>query len=410
MRKVMTVITALLLLTLCACSSFIPSEYTVISEHREENNAQPQADALSAGSYAELKRAIRSLVENRQTEGTIRVSGYTDGVIEDDAAKAAYEVAREDPLGAYAVDYMTHDCVQIVSYYEVHVAITYRETAVNDQAIAYANTPQDVTSLIRNAMDEYVQRVTWYSLTGTECDYNAIAEEYYAANTDRLMAKPEIRVSEYPENRAPQIVELTLSYPASGQQLKEMEQAVTDSLHAASVYVRYCESEQEKTELLYTYLSERFAYREQQTGTPIYSALCEGAATSESMAASWQMLCREAGLDCRVVTGIHRGESYRWNIVCVDGAYYHVDILQNLLDNGPLRFYYDEDLTDYYWDLEDYPSCMAPEEEEEETPQEDPDGEDPEQPDETPQQTDPTLPPEPVDPMPGDLEKNPSNT
>lgn len=408
MRKVLIIAAALLLMTLCACSSFIPSEYTVVSEHREENAAQPQADALSAGSYVELKRAIRSLVQNRQTEGVIRVSGYTDGVIEEDTAQAAYEVAREDPLGAYAVDYMTHDCVQIVSYYEVHLTITYRETAADDRQIGYANTLQDVTALIRSAMDEYAPRVTWYAATSEQFDYSAIAKDYYADNTDRLMAEPEIRVSYYPENGTLRIVELTLSYPASAQQLREMEQAVADSLHAASVYVRYCESEQEKAELLYTYLFERFTYRQRQTGTPIYSALCEGAATSDSMAASWQLLCREAGLDCWTVAGIHGGEGYRWNIVCLDGAYYHVDILQNLLDNETLRFYYDEDLTDYYWDPEDYPSCRSPEEDEQTAP-EDADG-DPSQSDETPTQTDPDQQPDSGDPASEETEKIPANT
>ena len=411
MRKGMAVLLALLCAMLCACSSFVPSDYTVISEHREGGAYQPQVDALSAQSYAELKRAIRSLVQNRQTEGTIRVSGYTDGVIEEDAAQAAYEVAREDPLGAYAVDYMTHDCVQIVSYYEVHVAITYREAAADADAIAYGNTLQDVSSVIQKAMDEYQPRATWYSLNGVQYDYSAIVDDYYAANEDRLMAKPELRVSEYPENGTPQIVELTLSYPASPQQLTEMAQAVTDSLRAASVYVRYRSQEKEKAELLYTYLSERFTYQQVKTGTPIYSALCEGAATSDSMAASWQLLCREAGLNCQTVTGIHKGENYRWNIVCLDGEYFHVDVLRNLLNNEPLQLYYDEDLTDYYWDLDDYPSCQAPEEEDAEEELPDQTGEElPNPPDELPEETPSEQQPEERGPQSSGPEKNQSNS
>ena len=46
--------------------------------------------------------------------GVIRVQQYT-GTLEDDLAAAAYSVAREDPAGAYAVDYMTHECTLIVS-------------------------------------------------------------------------------------------------------------------------------------------------------------------------------------------------------------------------------------------------------------------------------------------------------
>lgn len=401
MRRVLTAILIVLSMALCACSSIVPSEYTVIAEHREAGSAQPQTDALRAQNFSELKRAIRSLIQNRQTDGTIRVSGYSDGNLEEDIAKAAYEAAREDPLGAYSVDFISHDGVQIVSYYEVHLSITYRDAAVDDSEIGYANTMMDVQLLIHKAMDNYQQRVTWYAIADANYDYDAIIDAYYSENRDRLMAKPDVRASRYPESGAPKIVELTLTYPASGQQLKDMEQAVTDSLHAASVYVRYRAQEREKAELLYTYLSERFTYRERQTGTPIYSALCEGLATSESMAASWQMLCREAGLDCRTVNGIHKGESYQWNILCLDGVYYHVDILRNLLENDTLRLYYDSDLTDYYWDLEDYPPCVMPEEELPEHP-------------EAAEQTPPPeeIPPEQPDEdtLPIDSEKNKTDT
>ncbi len=34
------------------------------------------------------------------------------------------EIAREDPIGAYAIDYITHDCTLIVAYYEIRIDIT----------------------------------------------------------------------------------------------------------------------------------------------------------------------------------------------------------------------------------------------------------------------------------------------
>lgn len=44
-----------------------------------------------------------------------------------------------------------------------------------------------------------------------------------------------------------------------------MEKAVEESLQAASVYVRYRDTEWEKAGLLYTYLMERFTYTERET-------------------------------------------------------------------------------------------------------------------------------------------------
>ena len=180
-----------------------------------------------------------------------------------------------------------------------------------------------------------------------------------------------------------------------------MQQDVRESLTAAEVYVRYCTSETEKAALLFTYLAERFPYQQGDSRTPVYSALCQGVANSKSMAQSWQLLCDEAGLSCRTVSGLRGGEAYWWNIVTLDGVSCHVDVLRDLLDGSTLRLRYDEDMAGgYYWDAEDVPACPAPAPEEEEpeapAPTEDqPASEDPaEDPAETPeaQPTEPETP------------------
>ena len=88
-----------------ACSRLIPTEYTQLSVHSDTQKAQEDPDALTAENFSGLKRAIRSFVSNHIEHGVIRVYNYT-GSVEDDLGTAAYEVSREDPLGAYAVDYM----------------------------------------------------------------------------------------------------------------------------------------------------------------------------------------------------------------------------------------------------------------------------------------------------------------
>ena len=184
-----------------------------------------------------------------------------------------------------------------------------------------------------------------------------------------------------------------------------MQQAVTESLRAAEIYVRYCASETEKAALLFTYLAERFPYQEGSSRTPVYSALCQGIADSKSMAQSWQLLCDEAGITCQTVSGMRGSESYWWNIVKLDGGYCHVDILRDLLGGGTLRLRYDEDMTgEYYWDQPQTPACPAPVPEEEPPAEEQPEppaetepGE-PEAPEETPAQPDGTQSATPDEP------------
>jgi len=349
-----------LCLLLSACSRFVPKEYTQVNVHSETQAAQNDPDALTAENYSGLKRAIRSFVSNHVEHGVIRVYRYPSGKVENDLANAAYAVSREDPLGAYAVDYMTHDCSLIVSFYEIHIDITFRKTLQEINAIEYVGSDTEATSLIQSAMDSYQDGLTLYTTYYGDPDYESLVQTYCDQNPGKLMAVPEVHAAFYPENGASRIVELKFTWPETAQTLRDMQQAVTDSVRAASVYVRYRQKETEKAELLFTYLLERFTYTVQQTDTPVYSLLCQGLATSKSMAESWQLLCDQVGIECVTVAGSRQGENYWWNIITLDGRCCHVDILSDVLDGGTLHTKSDSEMTDYYWDTAKYPACPAP--------------------------------------------------
>ena len=356
---------AALTIALCAafssCSRFVPSSYTRVSAHSQTKSEQVDTNVVSVGDYAGLRRAIRDFVRGGVEHGVIRVQQYAGDSLEEDLAAAAYSVAREDPAGAYAVDYMTHDCTLIVSYYEIHVDITFRKTQTALAQIPYVSGQQELERRLHEAMDSYAPVLTLYAGFEQEPDYTALAQAYYEENLGRLMAMPQITVENYPQGGKPRIVELTLGYPQSARTLESMAQQVEDTLSAASVYVRFRESPWEKMQLLYSYLTERFTYTEAQTKTPVYSLLCEGMASSWSMAQCWALLCEEAGLECQVVKGLRGSEEYWWNEIALDGAWYHLDLMQDVMSQTGLQLRYDEDMAGYYWDVDVYPACPAPE-------------------------------------------------
>ena len=360
-----------LALAICAglggCSRLIPSSYTRVSAHSQTQSEQSDANVVNVGDYAGLRRAIRDFVRGNVEHGVIHVYQYT-GDLEEDLAAAAYNVAREDPAGAYAVDYMTHECTQIVSYYEIHVDITFRKTQTSLAEIPYVNVASNLKQRLSDAMDNYDPVLTIYAGYSSDPDYAAMALEYYEQNLDRLMAMPDISIESYPQGATPRIVELTFGYPQSAKTLETMAQQVTDTLSAASVYVRFRESPWEKMQLLYSYLTERFSYTERQTQTPVYSLLCEGYATSWSMAQCWALLCRETGLECQVVKGLRGSSDYWWNEISLDGQWYHIDLMQDVMNQTGLQLRYDEDMFGYYWDAAAYPACPAPEEAVSQTP------------------------------------------
>ena len=156
-------------------------------------------NVVSVGDYAGLRRAIRDFVRGGVEHGVIRVQQYAGESLEEDLAAAAYSVAREDPAGAYAVDYMTHECTLIVSYYEIHVDITFRKTQTALADIPYVSGQAELERRLHEAMDSYDSVLTIYAGFEQEPDYAALAQEYYEENLGRLMALPQITVENYPQ-------------------------------------------------------------------------------------------------------------------------------------------------------------------------------------------------------------------
>lgn len=369
MKRLAAFLTAALLCAgLCACAQLVPSSYSSVTPYTE---TQPEPEIVNpdmrlAANMAELKQAIRSFVEGHIEHGLIRVYSYT-GDVEDDLTTAAYQVAREDPYGAYAVDYITHSCSLIVSYYEIEIDITFRPDIVSSDALSYAISTSGAKKLIEQAIDQYEDHLVLYlTYYNSELDVQALAAAYCAQAPARLMAVPVVQTTMYPENGQSRILDIRFSYPHDAATLRDMAKAVDESLEAASVYVRYRQSEHEKAALLFTYLLERLIYVEAESQTPVYALFCEGLVSNQGAAVSWQLLCDAAGLDCITVSGMRAGNAYLWNILQLDGVYYHVDIFRDLLAGEALNCRSDADMTDYYWDVSQYPACppLEPEEQE----------------------------------------------
>ena len=394
----------LLLLALTGCS-LTPDEYLYMEPHVDSSVQDNSADALTAQNYTSLKNAILRLIRTGKTEGVIRVTNY-DGDVEKDLPDAAYAVSKQDPLGAYAVDYMTHSCTQIVSYYEIRINITFRRTAEEIAGILTTPTKERLETRLTEALQSYQDR-----LTVRISNYQDQAEtipafvaDYCAANPQIIMEQPTVSVSVYPESGNVRVLEINFGYTHEPQVLDGMQRSVQNSINGAAEYIRYRETNQEKAALLFTYLTERFHYTDAETVTPLYDALCRGIADPTGLAQAWQIICDQAGVECYTVTGLRGGEPHTWNIITTDeNSYRHVDLERNVLENHELQLLTDEEMVEYYWDSEGYPVCEASEEVQpgEEVPTEEPSPAD----DPTAEEEPPVDPPESATEPP--VEENP---
>ena len=73
------------------------------------------------------------------------------------------------------------------------------------------------------------------------------------------------------------------------------------------------------------------------------------------------MLCRELGVDCRIVYGQEDWIEHCWNIVRIDGSYYHVDISAAIEDGAEAGFLMNDEMAwgHYRWDVSSYPKCSG---------------------------------------------------
>lgn len=354
MKRMALLLSMILLLTGC---SLVPQEYRSVKPHESSQQVQ-MPEAVEVSDYNGLTNAILQFIKAGRRDGTIRTVAYY-GNVEEDLVRAVYDVTRLDPVGAFAVDYLNHNCVKILNYYEISLAITYRRSAYEVAAIQQAYTPRQLQGQVERSLRTYDDLLAMQVTEDQEYDITALAERYFLANPAEMMEKPEITVSVFPETGKERIVEVEFHYQNSYDDLMTKKSAVAESVDAAAEYIRYRHSDRDKTRLLYTYLTERFTYRTEPSDSPVWSALCSGVADPLGLAQGFSLICRKAGVACYTVSGLKDGQPYYWNIVSDDGDYRHIDLARDIAQDRGLWFMTDWDMGRYYWNTAEYPACVA---------------------------------------------------
>ena len=128
-------------------------------------------------------------------------------------------------------------------------------------------------------------------------------------------------------------------------------------------------------------------YHRQARVNLAYGALIDGKATGEGFAMAMKLLCDELDIPSYVVSGRRDSIDHCWNMVRLDGSWYHLDV--SIFDpEDPFRAFLCDDetmLLHCWWDNTLYPVCGGPLSEREEE-------EEPTEPEETPAPTE--TPPE----------------
>ena len=365
MKKRLMLLAAALCLLLCGCD-WMDGSYLSITPHQEQNSGTQNQD-ISATNYLELRTVLEELVDSGTESAVINVAGYRQELVQEGIANAVLYAAERYPLGAYAVDQITYEVGTGGGQPAISVSISYIHGRSEIRKIKNAANMQKAQELITGAMEDCSDSLVVWVKNYQATDFVQVAEDYMKENPDVIMELPQVAVGIYPDAGSSRILEVKFTYETSRESLRQMQQQVRRVFASAALYVNSDATEAQKYAQLYTFLMERSDYEIQTSITPAYSLLRHGVGDCEAFAAVYAAMCRQAGLDCQVVSGTKDGQSWHWNIIKENDVYYHVDLLR-CNESGRFLRLSDADMQGYVWDYSAYGNMETePEELPEET-------------------------------------------
>ena len=352
---------AALMAPAAGCSAILNREYSSVTPHSATPVADGESNTLRVASYQELVNALVYLIGRGSEAGALRFDGseFEETEIQQLLDEACLEVVQEDPLGAYAVEYIKYSVTPIVGSYEADVQITYRRTREQMAAIVDATGAAAIRSELSGALAEFstevVLRISYFE---EDSGYILrLVREAYLSNPAAALDFPNAQVTMYPESGQQRIVEVELTYHQPRQTLESRRNSL---LREADRLLQGAGQEALGASQLVALVRQACAYQEGGVSTA-YDALLEGAANSQGMALALSLLCQRASapVPCVVADGQKNGVSHQWNVIQTEHGYRHVD----LTESGTAVFRTDQEMAaaGYTWDTERVPECTAEE-------------------------------------------------
>ncbi len=355
MKRILALCMAACLL-LSGCASVFDGSYVSTMPHQEQGGISGGTDA-QVSEYKELLTALITLAERGSKSGIIYVPSYDPERVAMDMESAARETMYKSPIAAYAVEQITWELGSHNSQRAVAVNITYYHERPEILKIRRVSNTEEAIQMIYKELDDSSAGVVMYLDDYSTVDFVQLVKNYAFDNPQAVMEMPQVTANVYPKSGSSRVVELKFTYQHSREELRRMKSQVL-SLYLNSKYFVSANAEtKEKFAQLYSYLMERGfgEYTIETSNTPAFSLLWHGAGDSKAFATLFASICRLSELECQVVTGTRDAESWYWNLVKIDGSYYHVDLLRSH-ETGGFRMKLDSQMVGYVWNYSAYPA------------------------------------------------------
>ena len=348
----------LIILAFCICGSlygcnlWMDGEYSTVKPH-EVDSDDYDPESLEVESYAQLDNALLELVENGRSDCVLYSRTLTTKQLTGYMEMAKRRVMQDNAVGAYAVSNIAYEIGTSTGRTAIALQIEYNHGRSEILRIKTVETMDDAEKMITKALDSCDAGVTVRVENYINIDFTQMIQDYMDENPQKCMEMPQVGVTTYPQTGRNRILELTFTYQTSRETLRSMQEAVQPVLSSAKLYVSVDAPAMEKYAQLYAFLMGRDTYTIQTSITPAYCLLTHGVGDSKALAVVYAAMCQQSELDCQVISGTRAGEAHCWNIMQVDGVYYHLDLLLCSQTEG-FAMRTQEEMSDYVWDYSAY--------------------------------------------------------
>ena len=348
--RIAAVLVAALLLTGC---SWMDGSYVSVTPHQVGLGQTGEGTVHAVRNYAELRGALIGMIDSGAERALFSLAEYPREEVPEDLQRAVAYAREIYPVGAYAVESIDYNFGTGLGASALSVDITYRRSRAKIESIRTVRWISGAKKEVEDALDQIADSLVLQIAGYQETDFGAIILGYAQRNPDRVMEVPGVSVRIFPDRGETRVVELSFHYRTDRSELRSMREQVEPVFSSAALYVTGTAGEQTKFSQLHAFLMERMDYTIESTITPAYSLLCQGVGDSRAFAQIYAAMCSRIGLEARVVSGKRGGELRWWNLVRIDGRWYHLDLLADqqfvLLTDGQMG--------EYEWDREAYPAA-----------------------------------------------------
>ena len=340
------------------CSSLLERDYVDVTPHNSNPTAEGDPSVLRADSYQELVNALMYFISQGVETGSIRLYGDSQDV-EADLEAACLEVVQEDPLGAYAVDFIKYNITSIVTYDEAEVQITYRRSREQVASIISATGTTAIRSELEEAMAAFAtERVLRISYFNEDYDgIQSLIRQAYLAEPETALDYPQADITFYPESGRQRIVEVLLTYQLEPDELERRKRALALASEEMTAVLWDAVEDEGLLDVRQAILNT--SVYDPEGGSTAYHALVQHRADSLGLSLSMSLLCGQLEFSCQIVEGSFNGEPHAWNLVNTQAGWRHLDLSGTSAEDSPFLTDQQMEEAGYEWDRDSVPPCIA---------------------------------------------------